>query len=740
MDPWTLVASKPSPHLLYLANGYLGTALNWDGGVLYESNGCPCYARGVYDARDDGIDQLALLPCWSHLRYGVPAAVTDYQRRLDMRRGRVTTCFVLEEERGTVHLEQTIFVSRANPHLAAVQLRIRPEFEGPVSLLAGLRVPSGSSFEVLEAGAGSGTLSLVGRIPTYNIHIAEALSFQGEQWTMTPDATETSEACCTLTASGGSGCEMNLTQIASLVTSLHADLPFKPAHPVVPDHAHAWNEHERAWGSLWETDIEIEGDAEAQQFARAALFYLWSSVREDDRWSIAPMGLSSNGYNGHIFWDAELWMYPPLLLTQPDMARACVAYREDTLQPAVERAAINGYRGAQFPWEGAFTGQEMTPHWADTRDFQLHITADVAIGQWWYYLNTQDTAWLRDHGFRVIRACAEFWMSRVEYVAERNRYEISDVVCADEYAAHVDNDAFTNAAVRSCLLIAERAAQIVGEPAAPEWREIADRMYVPYDHERGIHLEFDGYDGQMTKQADVELLAFPLEYATDPNQVARDLDFYGAVIDPDGPAMSFSVYAILSAQLGRANQAYAYLRHSFIPNTRPPFWSFSETPTNNEFFFCTGIGGALQTLLFGFTGLRLREGYFSLRPILPDHWPALRLRNLFISGARTDLEIERDSYLIRRHVEIGPVAIAVRPRGDELSLTLIEGPPDLQLTVADPEGTARTATIMELHQELALPAPPTGIRVCFCLRQATLLDVLLQPAYAGSDAVPHASH
>ncbi len=730
MDPWTLIASEPSPHLLYLANGYLGAALNWDGGMLYESSACPCYARGVYDAGGDGgIDQLALLPCWSHLRYGAPATVSEYERRLDMRCGLVTTCLVLEEERGTVHLEQRIFVSRADPHLAAVQLRIRPEFDGPISLLAGLRVPSGSSFEVLEAGVGSGTLSLVGRIPAYNIHIAETLSFQGENWAMTPEATEESEACCTLTASDGSGCEMILTQLVSLVTSLDAGLPLTPAHLKVPDYARAWGEHERAWARLWETDIEIGGDAEAQQFARAALFYLWSSVREDDRWSIAPMGLSSNGYNGHIFWDAELWMYPPLLLTQPDMARACVAYRQDTLQPAVERAGMNGYRGAQFPWEAASTGHEMTPHWADTRDFQLHITADVAIGQWWYYMNTQDLIWLREHGFHVIRACAEFWVSRVEHVAERNRYEISDVVCADEYAAHVNNDAFTNAAVRSSLLIAERAAQLLGEPAAPEWREIADHIYIPYDYERGIHLEFDGYDGQLTKQADVELLAFPLEHSTNLDQVARDLDFYGAVIDPDGPAMSFSVYAILSAQLGRANQAYAYLRRSFIPNSRPPFWSFSETPTNNEFFFCTGIGGALQTLLFGFTGLRLRERYFSLRPILPEHWPALRLRNLFISGKRTDLEIERDSYLIRRHIEIGTVAIVVRPLGSTLSLTLIEGPPELQLTVADPEGTVQKATTIELHRGLTLPAPPAGIRARLCFRQVTFLDVLLQPAH-----------
>jgi trehalose/maltose hydrolase-like predicted phosphorylase len=95
--------------------------------------------------------------------------------------------------------------------------------------------------------------------------------------------------------------------------------------------------------------------------------------------------------------------------------------------------------------------------------------------------------------------------------------------------------------------------------------------------------------------------------------------------------MSFSVYSIVSAQLGRANDAYSYFQRSYQPNTRPPFQAFSETPTNDEYFFAPALA-ALQAVLYGFSGLRLREESFVLGPCPPDHWTRLELRNLFIQG------------------------------------------------------------------------------------------------------------
>jgi trehalose/maltose hydrolase-like predicted phosphorylase len=735
MDSWILTATEPTDGTVYLANGYLGTTLPWDAGLLAQSEPAPCYVRGLYvSGGTDGIDRLAHIPCWYHLRYGAPASVLAYRRDLDLRHGIVRTTITLREARGEVRIEHSILFSRTDRYLAAMQVTVTPEFDGEITFVTGLAPPGQGDSEVLEARPADGGIELRSRTRTYGIEIGQVLRIEEVGWT----ATDSVDGGVTrvLRAAGQAGEPLTLTQVVRTVSGLDEPHPLQSARQVGGTFERIRAAHEESWERLWQTDIEIDGDPQVQRFARAGLYYLWSTVGESDRWSIAPMGLSSNFYNGHIFWDAELWMYPPLLVTQPAMGYSCVAYRRHTLPAALARAAAGGYRGARFPWEAAFTGEEMTPFWADTRDFQLHITADVAIGQWWYYLTTRDPDWLRSEGFPVIRACAEYWASRVEHNAQHDRYELSDVVCADEYAAHVNNDAFTNAAVRAALLIAIRAAELVGEDAPPEWATIAQRMYVPYDPEQRRHLEFDGYDGRITKQADVELLAYPLEYVTDREQIARDLDYYATVIDPNGPAMSFSIYAILSAQLGRSGDAYEYLRRSYLPNTRSPFYAFSETPTNDEFLFCTGVGGALQALLFGFSGLRLHEGYFALDPLLPQHWRALRLRGLFLDGARTDIEILPESVTVRRHLGAGVVELRLDRRTGQVQVET-EGiePSGLSVVI---EGTGDRGVQREAIDSgqavMVMDRGQGAIRLRVVEEHTPLLEVLL-PGSARFDPV-----
>lgn len=701
-ESWVLSAREPRIEHIYLANGYLGTSLDFAGGMLFESGPAPCYVRGIYTCGGpDNIDRLAVLPAWNLFRYGHPAKIERYERRLDLRRGLLRTELLLREERGPVRLVGEIVMSRADRHQAAVHLTVKPSFDGEIRLLAGLEAPIGGDATVQEVSADGGTLFMRTQIQPYGLEVCLSLCFEHSSGSLDAFAQQ-HNATCILSFQARAGEEFAATQLSRVATSLEAPEPRSLVLQADASYDEIRAKHIEAWEELWQTDIEVEGDPEVQQFARAALFYLWSTVRPDDEWSIAPMGLSGNFYNGHVFWDAELWMYPSLLLTHPALGKSCTAYRERTLGPARERAAQSGHSGAQFPWEGGYTGEEMTPPWAETRDYQLHITADVAIGQWWYYLVTQDRAWLERHGMPVIRECAEYWVSRVEHNVEADRYEVSDVVCADEYAAHVNNNAFTNAAVRKALLIAVRAAELVGAPAPREWRHIADRMYIPYDREHGRHLEYEGFDGALTKQADVELLAFPLEHVTDRAQIERDLDYYGTVIDPHGPAMSFSVYSIVSAQLGRPRDAYEYLRKSFIPNTKQPFWAFSETPTNNEYFFCTGIGGALQTFLFGFSGLRLREDHIVLAPILPPHWRALRLRGLFVQGARLDLEIEQGRTTVRRCLPGGTASAEIDFDRARASFDW-SGEGDLQLVVPDGDGRLAAGTAIGRGEWRPLP-------------------------------------
>jgi len=149
--------------------------------------------------------------------------------------------------------------------------------------------------------------------------------------------------------------------------------------------------------------------------------------------------------------------------------------------------------------------------------------------------------------------------------------------------------------------------------------------------------------------------------------------------------MSFSVYSIISAQLERVAAAYEYLRRSFEPNTRFPFFAFSETPSNNEYFFCTGAGGALQAFLFGFTGLRLREGYFSLKPVLPVHWKSLRLHRVHLAGAPTDIEIFPDRLVIRRHSSDSTVVLTLDRESGRVDIDP-GSLPDLRLEVVAANG------------------------------------------------------
>src|SRR5947209_12736494 len=168
-------------------------------------------------------------------------------------------------------------------------------------------------------------------------------------------------------------------------------------------------------------------------------------------------------------------MYPGILVMHPELAKSMVEYRYQRLEAAKKNAFANGFKGAMFPWESAESGVEETPVWALSGPFEHHITADVAIAAWDYYLVTQDKQWLREKGWPILQATADFWASRVE----RNgpgRYEIKDVVAADEWAENIDNDAFTNAAAIANLRNATEAARILGLKADPDWEVVAQNI------------------------------------------------------------------------------------------------------------------------------------------------------------------------------------------------------------------------------------------------------------------------
>lgn len=388
--------------------------------------------------------------------------------------------------------------------------------------------------------------------------------------------------------------------------------------------------HREAWAELWKSDVIIEGDLRSQRAVRSALYHLYSFAREGTAYSLSPMGLSGLGYNGHVFWDTELWMYPPLLVLQPEMARSLLAYRAERLPAARQNAFSHGYQGAMYPWESAGEGSEDTPVWALTGPFQHHITGCVAWSFWKYYQLSRDKEWLRTQGWPVLQASAEFWASRVE----RNgpgKYDINNVIGANEWQENIDNNAFTNGMARTALRFAAAAARELGLVPNPDWEHVADNIPI-LTFPDGVTRENATYDGVTIKQADVNLLAYPLNIVSEEKDIRRDLAYYEPRFSPEGPAMGHSVLATLYARLGEPEKAYEIFLRSYQPNEVPPFGVLAETAGGTNPYFATGAGGMLQAVIFGFGGLEVSErGIIQRMTRLPKAW-----RSLTITGVGPD--------------------------------------------------------------------------------------------------------
>ncbi|HEY5465321.1 MAG TPA: glycoside hydrolase family 65 protein [Hanamia sp.] len=385
--------------------------------------------------------------------------------------------------------------------------------------------------------------------------------------------------------------------------------------------------HNAAWDQLWKSDIVIDGDNASQLDVHSAMYHLYSFVRSGTAYSPSPMGLSGLGYNGHVFWDAEIWMFPALLVLHPEMAKSMMEYRFQRLKEAEHNAFAHGFKGAMYPWESAATGNEETPVWALSGPFEHHITADVAIAAWNYFAVTQDTAWLREEGFPMIKACADFWVSRVEKNGP-GHYDVDNVVAADEWAENVDNNAFTNAAAKANLQYAVMAANILHQPIDPDWKDVEENIPI-LKLPNGVTSEYAGYNGEKIKQADVNLLAYPLKEITDPAQIKKDLEYYEPRVGEGSPAMTQAIFTILYARLHEPAKAWNTFEKSYIPNKLPPFGVMAETAGGTNPYFATGAGGYLQSVLFGFGGLDITpEGIVQLKTSLPKQWKSLTLTGI----------------------------------------------------------------------------------------------------------------
>lgn len=430
-----------------------------------------------------------------------------------------------------------------------------------------------------------------------------------------------------------SGETYRFSVLGSTMTNVHYPDPVNETQRLnilatLEGHTKLLARHTKAWEELWKTDIQIEGNPQAQQDIHNMMYHLYSFVRAGNDFAPPPMGLSGFAFGGHIFWDFDFYVFPALLMLQPEMARSTMDYRFNRLKAAQQNAYVNGYKGAMFPWESAASGVEETPLWALSGPFEHHISADIAIAAWHYYQVTQDKEWLREKGWPILKETAIFWADRVERNG-KGKYEITNIVAADEWAENVDNNAFTNAAVKANLKYAAQAAKMLGEQAPADWLHVAANIPI-LQFPDGVTKEHASYTGQPIKQADVNLLAYPLKEITDTNQIKKDLAYYETRLPHNGtPAMTQSIFSLLYSRLGNKEKTSAWFAEAYAQNFRPPFRTIAETKDSKSTYFLTGAGGVLQAVMMGFGGLDITDqGIQKIKSTLPNGWKKLTLTGI----------------------------------------------------------------------------------------------------------------
>lgn len=387
---------------------------------------------------------------------------------------------------------------------------------------------------------------------------------------------------------------------------------------------HKLEEHKRQWADLWKSDIEIEGDDEAQLLIRHGIYNTVSSITEGLELSIPPCGIT-NEWGAHIFWDAELWIFAPLAVLHPELGRSMVDFRYNTLDAAKKRAVQFGFKGAMYPWESDLKGNENTRLKWKLDMNEYHITPDISITAFNFYRLSQDGQWLKEKGYPIIKGVADFCTSLARVDAD-GKYHINNITGPDEHYDNVNDDAFTNTAVKVALDNAIKSAKLLGEKINSSWITVRDNIVV-LKHKDGYTLQNEEYDGRMIKQADVNLIAFPLNAMADKDQILKDLIFYEPKIKPTGPTMSFSAMAGGYAHIGKIDKAYELFLKAYKPNVKPPFNMLCETRINQVSPFLTGWGGLIQTVLFGFGGLKMTDkGLVQTTPNLPGHWKKLAVK------------------------------------------------------------------------------------------------------------------
>lgn len=428
---------------------------------------------------------------------------------------------------------------------------------------------------------------------------------------------------------------------------------------------------DKFWAS---SALEIDGDDYLCAAVRYNLYQLMQSVGKDPHSNIAAKGLSGEGYEGHYFWDTEMYMQPFFTLTNPEISKNLVEYRYSILDAARENARILGHKkGAAFPWR-TIHGRECSGYYP-SGSAQYHISGDIAYSTVAYYLVTGDLDFMAEKGAEIIFETARMWMDLGNYCD--GTFQLHEVTGPDEYTCLVSNNYFTNLnaqynlhwAVRLYNLLKEAGklapvAEKIGlkEEEIAEFEKAEKAMYLPYDEELGINPQDDSflkkevwdfentpadhyplllhyhpmyiYRYQVCKQADTVLAHFIFEDAQDIETIRRSFAYYEKVTTHDS-SLSTCIYSIVASKLGLEDKAYEYFGDSAKLDL------FNTHHNTKDGIHTANMGGNYMAIVYGFGGFRLKESGIWFAPALPKQWDAYRFK-LNYRGSHIQVEVNKE--------------------------------------------------------------------------------------------------
>lgn len=709
MNLWHISEDKfdPAPKNLHsqetvytVGNGYFCTRGTFEEGYPKANSATLLY--GVFDSVPVAKEELANAPDWTPIGLSIngerfrldKGKILGYQRTLDMQNGILSRTIYWESPKG-VRVQITIerLASLADEHVGAIRCSVTADKEssGPleIGLWSNFNTAVGNynlmHWETIDQGREGEVLWLCTETKKTSVRLAQTMSFDTSAQGFRKEFMASYIApSIRLYGTLEPGATVIVDKVVVMYTSRDGVEPVQAAlkhHPeligttqVIFDELQARNQE--AWHQFWqEADIVIEGDVKAQIGVRYNIYQLRiNASSHDDRYSVAAKGLTGFGYHGHIFHDTEIFMLPFFVYILPAIARNLVMYRYHLLPAARKKAASNGYAGAQYPWESALSGEEITPpsiiH-PETAEvipvlngfLELHISASIAHAAWQYWTISGDDEFMRDYGAEVILSTAMFWASRAEKNTEHDGYEITNVIGPDEWHEHVNNNAFTNYMARWNMRTAldiwhwlqitapdkmkELEAQLDLTPRRlNSWQDIAQHMQIPQDKQSGLFEQFagffklepldqekyqgrkDSYQGilgvgevqkyRIIKQADVLMLLTVLSQDFDSATKRINWDYYYPITDHDyGSSLTPAFHVILACELGKAQEAYKL----FVTGNLVDLENLRGNTPEGIHAACSGA--VWQAVIFGFAGLKVTPEGYTTNPHWPEGWTRL---------------------------------------------------------------------------------------------------------------------